>query len=172
MSRDIRWDEGGGPLRDAFAHGGAFLVAVDANGKANPMTIGWGQIGVVWSRPIFTAYVRTSRYTWNCLQSAESFTINVPRPGELKEELAFCGTRSGRDVDKAAECGLALLPARIVETPIVDRCAVHYECRIAARTQQERAQFSADDILERYYVDGDHHLIVFGEIVAAYRAED
>jgi len=171
MNCDIRWDEGGEALREALAQGGAFIVAVDANGKANPMTIGWGQIGVVWSRPVFTAYVRASRYTRECLRTAQTFTINVPRPGELKDELTFCGTKSGRDVDKAADCGLTLIPGQAVETPIIDRCAVYYECRVAARTQQERADFSANDILSKYYPDGDHHLIVFGEIVAAYRAE-
>jgi flavin reductase (DIM6/NTAB) family NADH-FMN oxidoreductase RutF len=171
MKRNIAWDEGGSRLREAFAEGGAFIVAVDAKGKPNPMTIGWGQVGVVWSRPIFTAYVRLSRYTYECLQASETFTINVPRPGDLREALLFCGTKSGREVDKAVQCGLTLVPGRVVETPVIDECGLHYECRIAARTQQERRHFSAEDILDKYYADGDHHLIVFGEIVAAYAAD-
>ncbi len=171
MKRDIGWDEGAGRLREALGQGGAFIVAVDANGKANPMTIGWGQVGVVWSRPMFTAYVRVSRYTFECLQQAESYTINVPRPGELKDELILCGTKSGRDLDKAAECGLTMVRGKVVETPVIEQCALHYECRIAARTQQERADFSANDVLDQYYANGDYHLIVFGEIVATYAAD-
>ena len=171
MKRNIAWDEGGFRLREAFAEGGAFIVAVDSKGKPNPMTIGWGQVGVVWSRPIFTAYVRLSRYTYDCLQTSETFTINVPRPGDLKDALLYCGTKSGRDVDKAVQCGLTMVPGRAVETPVIDECALHYECRIAARTQQERRHFSAEDVLGRYYADGDHHLIVFGEIVAAYATD-
>jgi len=172
MKRDIQWDEGCARLREALAGGGAFIVAVDANGVPNPMTIGWGQVGVVWGRPIFTAYVRLSRYTYECLQTAETFTINVPRPGGLKDALLFCGTKSGRDVDKVTECGLRMVPGRVVETPVIDGCALHYECRIAARTQQERVHFCADDVLDQHYANGDHHLIVFGEIVAAYAADD
>jgi len=171
MKQNIAWDEGGSRLRKAFAEGGAFIVAVDANGKPNPMTIGWGQVGVVWSRPIFTAYVRLSRYTYECLRASETFTINVPRPGDLKDALLYCGTKSGRDVDKAVQCGLTMVPGRAVETPVIDECALHYECRIAARTQQERQHFSAEDVLDQYYADGDHHLIVFGEIVAAYATD-
>ncbi len=172
MKRDIQWDEGGGHLREAFAQGGAFIVAVDSNGKPNPMTIGWGQVGVVWSRPIFTALVRVSRYTYECLRSAATFTINVPRPGALTDELILCGTKSGRDLDKAAECGLTMVPGKAVETPIIDECALHYECRIVARTQQERTDFSSDEVLGQFYANGDHHLAVFGEIVAVYRADD
>jgi flavin reductase (DIM6/NTAB) family NADH-FMN oxidoreductase RutF len=171
MKRDIQWNEGASRLREAFAGGGAFIVAVDANGKANPMTIGWGQVGVVWSRPMFTAYIRVSRYTYECLQSSDTFTINVPRPGELKEQLIFCGTKSGRDVDKAAECGLTMVRGKAVDTPIVDECALHFECRIVARTQQERSDFDSDEVLGEFYANGDHHLIVLGEIVAAYAAD-
>ena len=171
MKRDIEWDGGSAQLHEALRGSGAFIVVVDANGKANPMTIGWGQVGIVWSRPIFTALVRVSRYTYGCLQAAETFTINVPRSGELKEALAFCGTKSGRDLDKAAEAGLTMVDAKAVETPIIDECVLHYECRIVARTQQEPDNFTSGEILDRFYPNGDHHLIVFGEIVAAYAAD-
>jgi flavin reductase (DIM6/NTAB) family NADH-FMN oxidoreductase RutF len=64
-----------------------------------------------------------------------------------------------------------MIPGRAVEAPVIEECALHYECRISARTQQERAHFSAEDVLAQYYPNGDHHLIVFGEIVAAYAEE-
>ena len=92
-------------LEKALSADGAFLVVVDKDGKANAMTIGWGEVGIVWSRPAFTVLVRQSRYTYSCLQSAESFTVNVPEPNTLKEELLFCGTKSGSDIDKVAACG-------------------------------------------------------------------
>ena len=121
---------------------------------------------------MFTALVRLSRYTYECLRSAATFTVNVPPSGELKDELMLCGTKSGRDLDKVAACGLSMVPGKAVETPIIDECSLHFECRIVARTQQERTDFSSDEVLDQFYAEGDHHLIVFGEIVAAYRAGD
>ncbi len=168
MTRDIQWDEGAKALREAFETGGAFIVAVDGNGKANPMTIGWGLIGIVWSRPVFAAYIRVSRYTHECLREAATFTINVPRPGELVDELMLCGTKSGRDLDKAAEAGLTMIASKVVETPTIKECALHYECRTVARSQQTRADFNSNDVLDQFYATGDHHLIVHGEIVASY----
>ena len=170
MKCDIEWVEGASRLGAALAQGGAFIVATDTNGKPNTMTIGWGQVGIVWGRPMFTALVRRSRYTYECLRASDSFTINVPHPGELKDELIFCGTKSGRDVDKATECGLTMVPGKAVGTPIIDQCALHYECRIVARTQQEREHFASDEVLSRFYAEGDHHLAVFGEIASAYAA--
>ena len=36
---------------------GAFLMV-----EGNPMTIGWAQFGVVWSKPVCTVFVRHSRH--------------------------------------------------------------------------------------------------------------
>jgi len=155
-------------LQEALSGSGAFLVACDENGKGNPMTIGWGEVGIVWSRPVFTVLVRRSRYTYRCLLASETFTVNVPAPGELKEELLFCGTKSGRDLDKAASCGLTLIEGKEVATPTIAECTLHYECRILLRKQLEREDFSAPGILDQYYRTDDHHMIVMGEILAVY----
>ena len=166
--RDVSWDEAAGRLSASLASGGAFLVAAGPQGRANPMTIGWAQVGVVWSRPILTVLVRRSRYTYECLADADSFTVNLPAPGTLGKELAICGTKSGRDIDKVETCGLATAPGRVVETPILRDCRLWVECRVAARSQLERFSFDSAEILDRYYGADDHHLIVFGEILACY----
>ena len=166
--QEAKWNEHIDILKDALSGSGAFLVALDKAGRANPMTIGWGQVGIVWSRPIFTVLVRKSRYTYSCLLEAPDFTVNVPALGTLSEELLFCGTKSGRDVDKAAACGLTMEQAQKVLTPIVSECFLHYECKTVVRKQLSAVDFSDPEILDEYYQDNDHHMIVIGEIVAAY----
>ncbi len=164
----ITWSEHIDLLEIALSGSGAFLVARDKAGKANPMTIGWGAAGRIWSIPTFTVLVRRSRYTHGCLLQEESFTINVPRGDDLTAALDFCGHHSGRDIDKAAACGIALAPGMRVSTPIIAGCALYYECRIVMRKQLEEGDFSAPRIVDKYYHDDDHHMIVIGEIVAAY----
>ena len=168
--RQTKWDQHIDMLKAALSGDGALLVAVDEGGRANPMTIGWAQVGIVWSRPMMTVLVRKSRYTYSCLVEAPDFTVNVPAQGALSEELLYCGTNSGRDVDKVAACGLTLSPAQRVQTPIIAECSVHYECQIVLRKQLIATDFSAPAILTEYYEDNDHHMIVIGEIVAAYSA--
>jgi len=171
MTTHIEWYERTELLQAALAGDGAFLIVNGPDGRPNPMTIGWAQVGVVWSRPMMSVLVRESRFTHACIEAAESFTVSVPRPGTMRDELAICGSRSGRDTDKIAECSLAVREGLQVDTPVLSDCALHYECRIVVRTQQARADFSADDVLDAYYPQGDHHLIVYGEIVAAYLEE-
>jgi flavin reductase (DIM6/NTAB) family NADH-FMN oxidoreductase RutF len=169
MRHDFAWRNQTDLLWGALSSGGAFLVVLDPHGKPNPMTIGWGQIGIVWSRPVFSVLVRQSRYTHACLQAASSFTVSVPAPGTLKDELALCGTKSGRSLDKFHAAGLTAAPAQHVETPIVGECLAHYECRILARTQQAVTHFADADIVERFsYKEGSTHGVFFGEILASY----
>jgi len=169
MQQDFVWKDNTDLLWGALSSGGAFLVVLDPHGRPNPMTIGWAQLGIVWSRPVFSVLVRQSRYTFECLSKASSYTVCVPAPGTLKEELALCGTKSGRNLDKFKAAHLAPVPARTVETPIVAECLAHYECRILARTQQAVAHFAGDEIVDLFsYTDGNTHGVFFGEILASY----
>jgi len=65
-------------LVKAFNSGGALLVSLDEDGKANPMTIGWGTVGVIWTRKVFTVMVRPSRYTYGCIEATGDFTVCLP----------------------------------------------------------------------------------------------
>ena len=39
------------------------LITTKADGKVDSMTLGWGTLGIDWSLPVFTAYIRKSRFT-------------------------------------------------------------------------------------------------------------
>ena len=92
------------------------LLTAQADGRANPMTIGWGTLGIEWGRQLFVAYVRSSRFTYGLLERSGEFTVSVPMfTGEkdhdqrVRQILAVCGSKSGRDQDKVAELGLTLV---------------------------------------------------------------
>ena len=88
---------------------GAFLT-VKADGDLNTMTIGWATIGFIWQKPIFMVAVRDSRHTFGIMERASDFTVSVPS-GDMKDQIMFCGTKSGRDMDKFKECGLEIMDA-------------------------------------------------------------
>ena len=84
---------------------GALLSVALPNGHVNTMTVSWGQAGVLWNKDVCTVYVRPERYTYAFCEDAGIFTLSF-LDGEFKDALTFCGTKSGRDVDKFKECGL------------------------------------------------------------------
>ena len=148
---------------------GAFLT-VKAGDKTNTMTISWGNIGYEWGRPVFTVLVRKSRYTYELIENSDEFTVSIPLGKELKEALAICGTKSGRDINKFEAAGINLKPGRVVETPVISECELHYECKIVYKSEMN-PQFVAEDVLNSSYANGDFHTMYYGEILEAYLEE-
>jgi len=148
---------------------GLLLVSGKMAG-ANVMTIGWGLLGILWGKPFFIAAVRPSRYTHKFIEETGDFTVNVPRK-DMEEIADYCGTVSGRDHDKIKEKGLTLMPSNHIESPIIAECIVHYECKVAYKTQVVSKKLPKDIILTRY-PHGDYHTLYFGEILATYADGD
>jgi len=148
---------------------GLLLQSLDEAGKANPMTIGWGTPGVIWGRPMFLVLVRPSRYTYACIEHTGDFTVNVP-PAAMDDFVAFCGSASGRDHDKLAEKGMTASPSLKVESPIIEECVIHYECRVVHKNDVIPAELKGN-ITDTFYSSGDFHRVYFGEILAT-RADE
>jgi flavin reductase (DIM6/NTAB) family NADH-FMN oxidoreductase RutF len=149
---------------------GLLLASLDANGRPNAMTIGWGSVGVFWSRPMFVVPVRESRYTHGCIAATGDFTVHV-LPADLAEVAAYCGSVSGRDHDKFAERGLAWTPGRHVRSPIIAQCLISYECRVVHHNELAPGVLDAA-IKQSFYGSPDYHTFYFGEILAVHVDED
>ena len=148
------------------------LLTAKADGKVNPMTIGWGTVGVNWSKPVFAAYVRQSRYTHHLLDANPFFTVNVPYGEYDRSVLGLCGTKSGRDTDKIAEAGLTPVGPEVVSVPGLKEFPLTLECRVIYREEQTAARLP-DEIRRQFYtVETGDHVAYFGEIVAAYIIEE
>ena len=157
--------------------GTAALVTAKADGEVNTMTIGWGTLGVEWGKPIFTVFVRQSRHTKKLLDKNGEFTINVPLKGvDRKAILGFCGSKSGRDVDKIKEMDLHLEEPDVISVPGIKEFPITLECKVVYKQDQDLSAIAEDKRL-RYYApgtanDGDYHTAYYGEVLAAYIIED
>ena len=143
---------------------GGFLTVKSTDGAVNTMTISWGFIGYMWYKPQFIAVVRPQRHTKALLDSAVDFTISVPF-GTLTDELKICGTKSGRDIDKAQV--VKFIPAKVTDSPVVDGCNAYYECKINYKDKFDEA-FIPQVIIDKTYTAGDYHEVFMGEIVECY----
>ena len=147
---------------------GAFLTVKSGN-ALNTMTIGWATFGVVWSKPIMMVAVRSSRHTFGIIEAAKDFTVTVPAEN-MQEETAFCGSNSGRNVDKFKKCNLGTIDGRQVTSPIIKARGRHYECKIIHKSAMDPAHLdkSYDSSL---YPKKDYHTLYFGEILACYETD-
>lgn len=157
------------------------LLTSKAGSKLNTMTIGWGMLGIEWGKPIFIALVRDSRFTKQLIDESGEFTVNIPYGDVDNRILGFCGTKSGRDVDKFAELGLITEDSKYIAAPGIKQLPLTLECKVLY-TQSQELSAIPNEILEHYYphnVDGtnpgknrDRHVAYYAEIVNAYLIKD
>ena len=88
------------------------LVTSGSMDSWNTMTASWGGLGVIWHRNVSYVFVRYSRFTYEFMEKNNTFTLSF-FPEKYREALSYCGSHSGRDVDKAVETGLEPFPSSI-----------------------------------------------------------
>lgn len=140
------------------------FITVKHKDEVNTMTIGWATMGRVWNKPVLTAMVRYSRFTHNIISEADSFTVSFSMDDSLKEALAICGTKSGRDIDKFKECGITPEYIAQVESPYIAEGDLHIVCKVVYKHPMDPTMVS-DEIKKEWYQDGDFHVIYYGEIL-------
>ncbi|MCX5784873.1 MAG: flavin reductase [Elusimicrobia bacterium] len=156
-------------LCEALKGSGALLVVLDDKKRLNVMTIGWAQTGVIWGRPVMTVLVRPSRYTHELLENARYFAVCVPAAGAWKKELAFCGSKSGREHDKLRACAFKTRDGSKPGVKLIEGAALSYECEILSRAEMPSSALPRE-IRKQYYPAGDSHTLYFGEIIKIRKA--
>ncbi len=149
--------------------GGLLLVSAGNDEKPNAMTIGWGLVGTMWGQPFFTVAVRKSRYTHKLMEASDSFTVCLPAKG-MAEVLEVCGTKSGRDIDKFNELNLTAKDGHDVKAPYIGECPVHYECKVAFKTEMQPGELMRE-IEDKVYSSGNYHVLYYGHIKGLYAVD-
>lgn len=104
------------------------VTAGTMSGPKDATTIAWAS-NVASEPPAVAIGVRPSRYIHELISAHKAFVINLPPKGKLWE-LDFCGTVSGRNVDKFAQTGLTPVPAQAVDSVMVLEFPVNLECQV------------------------------------------
>ncbi len=107
--------------------------------------------------------IRPNRHTYKFIEEAPFYTLSFLEE-QYRDILTYCGTKSGRDVNKIAETGL---------TPVFDDNGIYFaEARLVLECKKIYFQdilpenFLSEEI-EEYYPQKDYHRMYFGEIVKA-----
>ncbi len=133
--------------------------------KYNTMTASWGGFGILWGKNVGFCVVRPSRYTYQFMEASDRFTLSFFAE-QYRDALNYCGTKSGRDVDKAAATGLTPVEN---ETGLVhfDEARLVMECAKMYYQDLDPSHF-LDPGIEKNYQGRDYHRMYIGEITKCY----
>ncbi len=136
----------------------------------NTMTIAWGALGTMWSKPFALVAVRHSRYTFEFMEKYDNFTLSV-FPKQYQDALTLLGSRSGRDGDKIAASGLTPEAAHRISSPTFEEALIVLECQKNYGDDLEPEHFYDPDIMN-HYPRKDYHRIYFGEIIQTFATDE
>ena len=137
------------------------LVSAGTLQHFNVMTASWGTLGELWFKPVCICFVRPQRYTYEFMEKYEAFTVSFFEE-TYKPQLNFCGSRSGRETDKVAECGFS--PREAANGSVFfDEARMVLECRKIYYQDLDARQF-LDEGIEHHYPQKDYHRMYIGEI--------
>ncbi len=141
------------------------LVTAGDKSRFNTMTIGWGGLGTLWSRPVATVYVKPLRYTHQFLDSNPYFCVSF-FDERYKKALGLLGSKSGRDCDKVAESGLTPL---FLDNGVT--FAEAYATLLCKKIYRQDMDLSAipQFAVDRYYQGEAPHTMYVGEVVQIVR---
>ncbi len=126
-----------------------FITTMDEDGKSNIMT-GCYFCQASEKPPMIVIAVHPSRYTHEIIKKTGEFVINgILADPAWKKHAEYCGSHSGRDVDKLSQINLETEPANKVKPPLIKNAHTNLECKV----------------VESHEVGG--HTIFIAEVVAA-----
>ena len=127
------------------------VASMDKEGHPNIITLGWSMC-TSFVPPMVAISVGKTRYSHKLIAEGKEFVLAFPHEG-MKEEVLYCGTHSGREVDKFKKTGLTAVPGKHVRPPLIKECLMNMECRVVGE------------------LDTGDHTIFAGEILTAYVSE-
>ncbi len=128
------------------------------------MTGGWGGFGVLWNKNVCWCFIRPHRHTYEFMERSENFTLSF-FDEKHRAALELCGTKSGRDTDKAAEAGITPIAGTLPGTTAFAEARLIIECRKIYFHDFAPEHF-LDPSINALYAASDYHRAYTGEIIS------
>ena len=148
----------------SIGDGWMLITAAKKDGTFNTMTASWGGMGVLWGKNVAFFFIRPQRHTFGFSEEADFLSLSF-FDEEYRTALNFCGSKSGRDVDKIAATGLT--PVWMEGVPCFQQ---------AKRTFVVKKMYAdffnpdcfIDPSIAKNYAQKDYHKMYIAEIVKVY----
>jgi len=111
----------------------AAVISVGIGDEANLITLAY--VGkVCMNPPIIAISIQPKRHSYQLIEKHGEFVINYPTVDQLRD-MDYCGTRSGRDVNKWEALNLTKEKGAVVEVPLVKEFPWNMECKVIKRIE-------------------------------------
>jgi flavin reductase (DIM6/NTAB) family NADH-FMN oxidoreductase RutF len=139
------------------------LITAGDKESYNTMTASWGTLGILWNLPVAICFIRPHRYTYIFTEKSSHYTLSFFRE-EYRDALKFCGSKSGRDYDKAAKTGLIPFSTELGNISF-EQSRLILECKKIYADDLKTNNFIIRELINKNYPKKDFHRFYIGEVV-------
>jgi flavin reductase (DIM6/NTAB) family NADH-FMN oxidoreductase RutF len=104
------------------------VSTVNEEGTPNIITIGASSI-CSSNPPTVGVAIGTAQYSLALIEKTGDFGVNIPRASQVYE-TDFCGSHSGRTVNKFEALGWTVQKSSAITSPLIAECPVSMECKV------------------------------------------
>jgi flavin reductase (DIM6/NTAB) family NADH-FMN oxidoreductase RutF len=139
----------------------------DDKGNWNTMTASWGGLGELWAKHVAFMFIRPTRHTFAFANENPLFTLSFFDKA-CHKALEIAGSKSDRDIDKAAKGGLTPI---VFSGGAIDGAVGFREageiiiCKKLYEYDFDPAGF-LDPAIKKLYPQKDYHRMYIGEVLA------
>lgn len=137
------------------------LLTVGQKEHFNTMTISWGGMGTLWSKPVITVYVKPCRYTYEFMENNDYFVVSF-FDGQYKKDLGILGSHSGRNENKIALTSLS--PIEVNHGMSYQEAIQTIICKKIYEQDLEKEKIP-EYAIENYYTNEPVHRMFIGEVI-------
>ena len=123
--------------------------------KDNILTVAAVSFFSFGNPPMIMIGIVPNRYSFELIKETGDFSVNIPEKS-LIDKVKYCGSSSGREIDKFKELNLTAVKSDRISSFIIDECPVNLECKVIHTFEVEKAS----------------HVWFVGEVVSSHRRID
>ncbi|WP_321438342.1 DUF4468 domain-containing protein [uncultured Bacteroides sp.] len=138
------------------------LITAGDKDKFNMMTASWGGLGFLYQKPVAFCFINPTRYTYQLMENNDTYTLSFYTEA-YRDALKYCGSNSGKDVDKVKGSGLTPI-ATPTGSKAFSQAWLIIECRKMV-AQSLQAESISDKSLKENWTGKQMHKMYIGEII-------
>lgn len=135
-------------LKKKYPESVSLVSSVEKGGKTNLIPLGWF-MQTSLDPPMIAISVGKTRYSHKLISETKEFVFMYPGI-DMESDIIYCGTHSGKDVDKIKELKLKTIAAKEVKAPLLEKALACLECKV------------------KNSIDTGDHTIFSGQVLRAY----
>jgi len=149
-------------IKKKFPEPVSLVVCLDEGGMVDITPVGWFMM-CNFTPKSWAISLNHSRYSHEVISQTNEFSLCLPTFVQ-KDDIIYCGTHSGRDVNKLENTSFETMPASKIKAPILKKCIAGYECKVVDKLKLSDHTIFIGKVLASYVTDEMEKIYSLGDL--------